>query len=189
MKKKLILSLTIIAVLLTTLQGCKESENLDTVSVEKNLFSVEVTLPLTFVLGADDYSLEDTAEEMGAKKVTRNDNGSVTFKMKKSAYKKMLKSYKENIDFVIEEILRNKSDYPSIMEITYNKDVTEFVIKVDASLYDEYTINAAVEFFQNGMMYQMYNGVPEKKTNVRVKFVDQKTKDVLDKYDSKDFME
>lgn len=60
-----------------------------TLKAEKNILSVEVTLPASMING-DSTTLTDEAKAAGVKEITQNDDGSITMKMTKSAHKNFL---------------------------------------------------------------------------------------------------
>lgn len=53
---------------------------------EKNLLSVEVTLPASLVKDGE-AELDEEAKEAGVKEITKNEDGSITMKMTKEAHK------------------------------------------------------------------------------------------------------
>ncbi len=53
------------------------------ISAEKNLFSVEVTLPSYFFEESDELDLIDELDDDEVKDITKNADGSITFKMTK----------------------------------------------------------------------------------------------------------
>ncbi|MEF9942534.1 MAG: hypothetical protein RR799_09510, partial [Lachnospiraceae bacterium] len=105
-----------------------------TLKAEKKILNVEVTIPAGFFDDAD-TTLDEEAKQAGVKEIIKNDDGSITMKMSKSAHEKLLKEFKNSVDESIEETLGDKENYPSIDAITYNDDLTEFNVNVDANSY------------------------------------------------------
>lgn len=76
----------------------------------------------------EDFTLDDNAKKMGIRKITENEDGSVTIKTSKKPHKKLVNIVKESMDDSINEILEDKENYPSFNDITYNDNLTEFIL-------------------------------------------------------------
>lgn len=191
MKKKII-AMLLAGVMAISIIACgessekKESSNSQqesTVKANKNLLSVEITLPASLV-GDSDAELNEETKEAGVKEITKNDDGSITMKMTKASHKKLLSETKQAIDEGIEEILEDKENYPSFDSITYNDNVTEFTVKVNPSTYGGLQSMAALAFYIQGNMYQALNAVPTDQLKTIVNFVNKDTGDVIETADS-----
>ena len=169
-------------------ENAKTEENQDnggTLSAEKNLFSVEITVPASLIKEeANATELTEEAKDNGVKEITKNADGSVTMKMTKSAHKKMLDSVKESIDKSISETLADKEKCPSFDSISYNDDVTVFDIKVDAATFGGLEGIYALTYYIMGNMYQALNAVPENDLKTVVNFIDKDTGEVIQVGDS-----
>lgn len=195
--KKRLLAIIMVAMLAFSLTACsgkaekktedkektEESSDGKSLKAEKNLLSVEVTLPASLV-GDDDLTLDEEAKAAGVKEITKNEDGSVTMKMTKDAHKKLLAELKTGIDESIEEILADKENYSSFDSITYNDDVTEFTVNVDASTYGGLQSFAAFAFYIEGNIYQALNAVPEDQLRTIVNFVNKDTGEIIESGDS-----
>lgn len=195
--KKRLLAIIMVAMLAFSLTACggkvekktedkektEESSDGESLKAEKNLLSVEVTLPASLV-GDDDLTLDEEAKAAGVKEITKNEDGSVTMKMTKDAHKKLLAELKTGIDESIEEILADKENYSSFDSITYNDDVTEFTVNVDASTYGGLQSFAALAFYIEGNIYQALNAVPEDQLRTIVNFVNKDTGEIIESGDS-----
>ena len=104
----------------------KQETEEQSLNVDKGLLNVEVTLPASFFEGQDIDTVIADVENEGIK-VTKNDDGSLTYKMSKAKHKKMMKEMGTSIAEGLEE-MKSSEDYPSIKDITHNKDFTEFTI-------------------------------------------------------------
>lgn len=193
MKKKLLAAL-LIGVMALNLNACggadskpekkeEKTESTDNLKAEKNLLSVEVTLPASLV-GDSSAELDQEAKEAGVKEITKNEDGSVTMKMTKSAHKTLLANLKTGIDEGINEILADKENFSSFDSITYNDDVTEFTVNVDPNTYGGLQSMAAMAFYIQGNMYQAFNAVPSDQIKTVVNFVNKDTKEVIESGDS-----
>ncbi|MEO2075853.1 MAG: hypothetical protein ABGX20_10810 [Bacillus sp. (in: firmicutes)] len=179
------------ALLLVFLSACgnkeeknktKESEQTkdQTVDVDKGLFNVEITLPASMFEGQDINKVIADVEKEGIK-VTKNENGSLTYKMSKAKHKEMMKEMKANIIEVVNETKQNKEDYKSIKDITYNDSFTEFTMVVDKSVYENSMDGfAAFGLGMAGMMYQLYNGEKSENAKVTIYLKDQATQKQFD---------
>lgn len=189
MKKKIILLMLFVSLLLISCnkeKASQEPKNTDTIKTEKNLLSVEITLPSSLV-GDDEVTLDEKAQSAGVTEITKNSDGSVTMKMTKEAHKKLLSELKVSIDENITEVLADKEGYPSFDSITYNNDVTVFTIKVDSAIYEELESIIALTFYFHGDIYQAFNAVPEEQLKTIVNFVDKDTGEVIESLDSSKF--
>ena len=64
----------------------QSSDDGEELKAEKNLLSVEVTLPASLVKDGE-AELDEEAKEAGVKEITKNEDGSITMKMTKEAHK------------------------------------------------------------------------------------------------------
>ena len=161
-------------------------EDKDVFSSEKNLFSVEVTLPSDFFEGEDMTTLEKRAKENGIDEVKINDNGSVSYKMDKSTHRKLLKELKEGVDEAIADALNDKETFSSFSEINYNNDLTEFDILVDESLFNPIESLSVLVYYLMGNLYQAMNGVASEDINTTVNFINKDTKEIIESGNSAD---
>lgn len=155
----------------------------DTLKAEENLLSVELTIPASLV-GDDAATLDKEAKAAGVSEITQNEDGSVTMKMSKIAHQKMLDEFKGSIDESLTEILNDKETYPSLTEITYNEDLTEFTVKVDPATYGEFEALSAIGLYIAGNVYQALNAVPENQIKTIVNFVNKDTGEIIETGDS-----
>lgn len=159
------------------------TQTTDTLNAEKNLLSVELTIPSS-LLEDDAAVLDEEAKAAGVKEIIQNDDGSITMKMSKSAHKKLLDEFKVGIDEGITEILNDKETYPSLTEITYNDDLTDFTVKVDSNTYGGFEGLSALTLYISGNVYQALNATPEDQIKTIVNFVDKDTGEVIETGDS-----
>lgn len=149
------------------------------VEVDKGLLNVEVTLPKEFV---EEENLEDLtaqAKEEGVKEITKNDDGSVTYKMSKSEYKKLMKEMEEETLKYIEET-KNSEDFPSIKDITYNKSFSEYTLSVDKEVFESgFDGFAAMGLGITGLYHQVFSGIPAEKAKVTIDVKDVESGEVF----------
>lgn len=160
------------------------SDNNNTISADKNLLTVDVTLPASFFENSTHEQIEAAAKENGIQKVKFNDDGSVTYTMSKAKHKELLDSLKSSVDESITEILNDKEAYPSFVSIKYNNDLTEFTVLCEKDKYKPLDAFAAMIFYIEGNFYQAFNGVDSSSLRTVVKFVDQATGEIIETGDS-----
>ena len=152
--------------------GVKSGTSDQGITVDKNLFSVDVTLPASFYEGENMTQAKLNAE------ATLNKDGSVTLRMSKAEHSKAVAEMKKSVDDYIRETV---NDSPEVFrEITYNKSMTEFSISVDKSKFEEDLASGMIGF-GIGMLsafYQMFNGTENPKT--AIKLIDASTGKVFD---------
>ncbi|SHR48487.1 Uncharacterised protein [Mycobacteroides abscessus subsp. abscessus] len=151
----------------------------EAVEVDKGLLNVEVTLPASMFEGEDvDASIAEVEKE--GVKATKNEDGSVTYKMSKSKHKEMMKELETGI---IESVadMKNNEDFVSIQEITYNKSFSEFTMVVDQATYEN-SMDSFVIFGLglSGMYYQLFNGADSEDYQVKIMVKDQVTGEVFE---------
>lgn len=184
----------LIALLMALLVSCSNNEKEDTakdsdktneqtkdesVDVDKGLLNVEITLPASMFEGQDIDTVIADAKKEGVKDVTKNKDGSLTYKMSKAQHKEMLKEMKTTIDESIEE-MKTSEDYVSIKDVTYNESLTEFTLEVDQAAYENSMDGfATMTLGMSGMMYQLYNGVDPDKYKVTIYVKDQASQKVF----------
>lgn len=193
MKKK-ILAILLIGTMALNITACQsndsnpekkeeKTEDTDTLKAEKNLLSVEVTLPASLI-GDSATELDQEAKDAGVKEVIQNEDGSITMKMTKDAHKNLLSSLKDGIDQGIDELLADKENFPSFESITYKDDVTEFNINVDPNTYGGLQSMAVMGLYIQGNLYQAFNAVPADQIKTVVNFVNKDTGEIIESGDS-----
>ena len=160
--------------------GVKSGTSDQGITVDKNLFSVDVTLPASFYEGENmtQAKLNADAAKKGYGKATLNKDGTVTLRMSKAEHSKAVAEMKKSVDDYIRETV---NDSPEVFrEITYNKSMTEFNISVNKAKFEEDLASGMIGF-GIGMLssfYQMFNGTENPKT--AIKLIDASTGKVFD---------
>ena len=183
--KKWLLALGAVALLAGC--GSEEAEKKETetkkseeVSVDKGLLNVGVTLPESFFADTTEEEIISSAKEEGIKEAKVNEDGSVTYVMSKSKHKEMMKEIKEEMASNVEDIVTS-GDYPSIKEISYNKDFSEFDIKVDREAYENGLDGFAIfGLVLSGAYYGAFEGKAEDDLKLTFNMIDAATNEVFD---------
>ena len=166
-----------------------KSEDEGSVGVDKGLFNVEVTLPASMFEGEDIDSAIEEAKAEGVKEVTKNDDGSVTYKMSKSKHKEMMKELETSIQESLEE-MKTGGDFESIKDVTHNKNFSEFTLEVDKATYENSMDGfAAFGLGISGAYYQLFSGADKDDYKVTINVKDQATGEEFDQIVFPDDME
>lgn len=188
-KKRMIIC--VIGILCVLMIGCSAKKEKDTnedkagKNQTKEENKKEVTIPGEYLGGLDGDSLKEIAGE-GISDVKEHGDGSVTYTMNEEAYSNMKEEYRADVDEAIQSILEAKESYPSIQEITYNKEITKFSILVDGATYSEEQMQAAYYVYIPSVLYQLINGEKADEIQVTVEMKDKDTNEVLGTFDSSD---
>lgn len=116
-----------------------------------------------------DYTLTKEQKDNGFTSIKKNKDGSATYTIKNSEYKKFIAEMKKTAKQGIDEITADGS-FPSIKSISYNDDLSKIVITADRKAFENSFDSMAV--FRCGLtscMYQMYDIDAEGKCTVEVK--------------------
>lgn len=162
-------------------EGVTDLGNVDS---QKNLFSVEVTIPAQFYENSDSGPLsqddvDKTVSELSFKSGKLNDDGSVTYKMSKAQHEEFLKSYKDSVDSTISDMLNDENN-ESLTDITYNDNLTQFTISVDGEKFSMLDMFNALAFYIEGTYYQLFNFIPIDDVDVQVNFINKDTGEVIE---------
>ena len=148
--------------------------------VDENLLTVDVTIPKSFFSDEDPASDELTEEQKkdGFKSAKINDDGSVTYTIKKSSWKKLIEQYKKETSELIDSITQNSEEFPSIKKITYNDDFSKIVLEVNRSEYEGSSDSfAALSIYMTVSYYQIFN---QQEVKCQFAYKDVKTGEVFD---------
>jgi hypothetical protein len=158
----------------------EEQSSGESVNVEKGLLNVEVTLPANFFEGETEEEIVAGAKEEGISEAVVNEDGSVTYKMSKSKHKEMMKELEDGIVEMIKEVVES-GDYPSIKEISYNKDFDEFDVKVDRAAYENSLDGFAIlGLIMGSSYYCAFDGVSPEEMKITFNVVDVNTGEVFE---------
>ena len=155
----------------------QETENSTTeevkigIEVDKDLRTVEITIPADLVGDISEEELRKKIEKSGFDSYTLNADGSVTYKLSRVKHQAFLDDFKEDIDEMIANTIDNEDS--SVTKITYNDDLTAFTITVDSAKYTVFDTMKAYSFFAMGSLYQSFSGVDLDKIDVNIRFIDE----------------
>ncbi|OPH47320.1 hypothetical protein BC351_11620 [Paenibacillus ferrarius] len=157
----------------------KRDEKPQQVEVDKGLLNVEITLPASMFKGQDVEQVITQAKAEGVKEATKNEDGSITYKMSKSVHTELVKEMEAQILKTIEDVKSGKN-FPSIKDVSYNKPFSEFTLTVDKEAYEKsFDGFASLGIGLSSMYYQLFNGVSSDKNKVTINIKDEKTGSVF----------
>src|SRR5690625_3866528 len=92
----------------------------------------------------------------------------------------MLDNIRGNTTETIKDVI-NSEEFPSIHDITYQYDLSEFTFIVDKATYESgFDLIGTIGIGMSGIYYQHFNGAEEDANEVVVQIVDESTDEVFD---------
>lgn len=144
------------------------------IEVDKSLLSVEIIIPPSFLNGEDPDDIITKMKEKDIK-VTKNADGSLTYKMSKSTHKKLLEEMVEEMSKSLKEFEEDRQ-FPSIKKIDHEAKFSQFTITADREAFENSLDSIAVlSVGFGGLYYQLFEGVSPEKNKVHIKMKDEKT--------------
>ena len=156
-------------------------DSIGDIEVDRNLFTVELTIPADYVGETTQEELSAIAEEKGYKSVILNEDGSATYTMTKSQHNEMMEEMRINIETSLNEMIGSE-EFPSFTAIVANDDFTSFTITTTSQELDLTEAFSVIGFYMYGGMYNIFNGTPV--DNVHVEFVNAETGEIISASDS-----
>lgn len=168
-----------------TASTTKPSNNTNLVEddwVDNNLLTVNITFPASFFTDAKTKpSTELTAEQKsdGYTAVKVNSDGSVTYTIKKSEYKKLVAETKESTIQTLNEIVTS-GNYPSVKKIGYNNSLSKISVYVDKTAYNQNMDSFAMLNIQIAVAF--YQVISQDKNPLEISVIDISTNETFDTY-------
>lgn len=145
------------------------------IEVDKGLLNVEITLPKMFFEDEELADIEEQMEDSHEANVTKNDDGSLTIKMSKKEHKQLMSDMQEEFVDTIKQMIEAE-DYPTIKDISYNRNMTELSIVVNKEEFESsFDGFALFSLGFTGLFYQIFNGKDIEKEKVTMKLIDEET--------------
>lgn len=142
---------------------------------------IEITLPADFFETEEDLdALIEAEKDSGLGEVEKNADGSITYTMNHAEQQEMLDNIRENTTETIKDVI-NSEEFPSIHDITYQDDLSEFTFVVDKATYESgFDLIGTIGIGMSGIYYQHFNGAEGDANEVVVQIVDESTEEVFD---------
>lgn len=135
--------------------------------------AMTVTIPAELLGGMDPNIAISEAQAQGARDGTVNADGSITYRMAKADYDRLVQN-KQTKMREIASAMASGLEYPSIKRIELNKDMTQATFTVDKALYEKSFDNFAVLALVTGACnFQALSG--NRQYRVVVKYIDAMT--------------
>ena len=97
------------------------------ISVNENLFDVEITVPADFVGETTQEELNQQAQENDIHSITLNEDGSATYVMSKSQHASLLEDLAASINDSLAEMVGSE-EFPTITAVKANDNFTSFTV-------------------------------------------------------------
>lgn len=151
--------------------------------VEKNIFSVELTIPADFTESHTQTEWDNISAEMGYKSVTLNPDGSVTYKMTKKQHEEIIEETGKGLNMALQEMVGSE-EYPNFTNINTNNDFTEFTVTTTSEELSLAESFSTLGFYLYGGIYNAFSG--NTVDNISVTYINANTGNVILQADSRD---
>lgn len=168
-----------------TASTVKPSSNTNLVEddwVDNNLLTVDITFPASFYTDSQTKPSNELTEKEKANGYTAvkvNDDGSVTYTIKKSAYNKIVAETKESTIQTLNEIVTS-GNYPSVKKIGYNNSLSKISVYVDKNAYNQNMDSFAMLNIQIAVAF--YQVISQDKNPLEISVIDISTNETFDTY-------
>lgn len=207
MKRKILIP--ILSVLLVTMMGCspkevqndpleasnnetaaedvvepeEEKENEDEAegfNVEKNLTSVELTLPAEFAGDLSGFDRETYLKENpGISDAKVMDDGSLWLKMSRTKHKELIEDMEENMITSFNDLIEGE-ETPYILDIRSSKDYRKVEVIVDREGYENsFDFSGLAIFFSVGF----YHTIQGEDFKLNLQYIDSETEEIIEESD------
>lgn len=183
-------ALLLVICLACSFTACKSSKStLDddyTITVNEGIFNTKISIPKVFatseaIENSDNptFKIADIAKQQNVKKVTTNNDGSVSLKMSNSTYKTFLTKVKVAIDQYNDTFISDNAESCSFTEIAHDINLSEFNVKADSAQYTASDVLSTNPFYFFGMLYQGLSGTDADSINTTVNILDKDTENLI----------
>lgn len=125
-----------------------------------------VITPEFFGVNEKRSSIKKQLNSWGAKSIAFNKDGMILAVMTELQFEEFMKKLKAAVEGYISDIIKK---YPCIGKITHDNSYTNFTV-IGKKFTSKEMKSIAVEFDIAVASYQIFNGIPQDKTSVIVKF-------------------
>ncbi|WP_099517381.1 hypothetical protein [Paenibacillus sp. BIHB 4019] len=161
-------------------QAADTNEQSQSIEVDKGLLHTEFTMPASMFKDQDMDSITADAQKSGVDEITKNADGSVTFRMPKAAHKELMKKAGKGMLQAIED-LKSGNYLAFIKDVKHNKAFSEFTFIVDQKAYKN-SFDAIANFGIGAaaMSYQAIAGVAPEELKVTINIQAEGTDTIFD---------
>lgn len=146
------------------------------IEVDKNLFSVEITIPPGIAGDQSDFNKENYLKENeGFLDAEVTSDGSLKIKMTKKKHQEMVTGMKTDLEASFSALIEGK-DTPYIKDFSSKNDYREVTISVDRAAYEN-----ALDFtpLMVGFSVAMYQAIKGEEFDCKIQIVDDKTQELI----------
>jgi len=136
---------------------------------------VEFIFPAHLLDGVNTDEMIAKAKDDGIDRVSKNDDGSITYKMTTAQHEEILAELKTDLVELLDDLV-NDGDYEAIKDVNHKPDFSEFTFKVDKekfALGGQENIIPRVAY--GGLLYRIYEGNNVDELQVKVVKIDDNT--------------
>lgn len=176
----IIIGCSLYLLLESEIPSVKEKQD-QTEIVDENLLTVKVTIPAEFFFEDSPATdkLTDEQKVQGYKKAVLNTDGSVTYTIKKSSWRKIVADMKQTTEETINSFA-NSVDTPSIKAVNFNSNFSDINLYVNRIAYENsFDTMSPFIIYINAAYYRLFNGEDADKISCVVKLYDTSNNNVM----------
>ncbi len=135
--------------------------------------------PEYFGVNEKESAIKEQVRKWGAKNINIDeDTGYISAIMSANDYYDFVVALRKSVVDKIDEIISDKTKYPSVVDIKYSGDMSCFDVRCIDNI-DKEKRDIALELYMVSTSYQVLSGIPQELTYVSVLFTDSITGNVL----------
>lgn len=141
--------------------------------------SVRITVPDYLLSSDEDGELTSEQIAVGFRSSKKNEDGSISYLMKKDNYDAYVDSVKEGAVTMLDHM--TDGDYSSIHDVKYNNGLTQVVLYVDQTAYENSSDSYVIKGIGSSLaLYHVYNGVDAEELEIVIQVENSETNEVLE---------
>lgn len=149
----------------------------ETIDVDNNLLTVDLTIPASFFGGAT-VDTASIVETYGITSAVVNEDGTLTLSMTKQRQRELLDESAAGIDEMISQYLdpEHPAYTPCFQDISHNEDFTAYTFTVNSGTEEsEYSLNESLLAFSTAF-YHLFSGI---ESHIEFTIVDGSTGEII----------
>lgn len=182
----------VISMLIMTMAGCagknenqesqdaaekQSEEQQEEVSVDKNLLSIEITLPPDLAGDLSDFDKETyLSENPGMTDAEVLADGSLKLTMSRAKHEELMEEMRESVDEALNALMTDE-ETSYIKDVRRSDDYRKVDVMVDREEYENAFDLSALTIMMSVAMYQVFEG---EEFNLLIRYMDEKTEEVLE---------
>lgn len=141
--------------------------------------SVNINIPEYLLSDDENGELTDDQISEGFRSSKKNEDGSITYTLKKDSYDDYVQSVKKDVTSMLDNM--KDGDYSSIQDVKYDSDLKQVVLYVDQTAYENSSDSYAIKGIgSQAALYHVYNGEDASKIEVVIQIENAETNEVLE---------